>query len=558
MALGQTSGLSAKLVTQLTGAVPRGPVAPELAALCVPKAPTLVWLDDVDPVHSECVQLAQRLLQWAPQAKMLVTSRRALGLDAERTVRLGGLATECTADDGDNGTGRAPAVELFLRRAQTDGDEPDLESVREVCRLVEGLPLAVSLAAEQTARLPVPELVPLLRHGQGWLSNPDSAVRRHRSLRAAVGSGWVLCDKAVRTVWARASIFAGPFTEASAVHMCAGGDIQPGQVPACLVNLADQGVLDVRGEVGSVRGHRYRMTRLAREFGAERLIAQGELPAAARRRSQRWGALAAEAESLWDRGAQSRAVYMVLDEEDELAAMFTYARAEPVLAPVALEAALRLWFWWVTCERAEEGAANLLGLLSHCNGNPLLARGQWLAAWLSAHTAPDTARTLLDAAWQASVLTADTATIGRIAHVHGVLALQKDDTRAAADHFQQAADTIPVHAPGGPPAELSRAALALAQTDFAPTAARRSAHHALAHAGLRDNPWVCRVARYAQAYTEYRLGHASQAWHRAHRALADTVGVLPAQRGSLALRRLLSAIEAGAPARLDLPTALCL
>ncbi|NEB07880.1 hypothetical protein G3I32_03150 [Streptomyces coelicoflavus] len=547
---GRMGSLAADVITRLTGATPHGPVAPVRAALCLPDAPTLLWLDDVDPVHSECVQLVQRVLLWAPRARVLVTSRTALGLDAERTLRLSGLRVDHAPDEA----GPAPAVELFLHRAVPRDSAPDLESVGEVCRLVDGLPLAVVLAAEQTAHLPVRELVPLLRQGQGWLTSGRPATARHGSLRDAVGSAWMLCDQAVRTVWARASIFAGSFTEASAIHMCAGGEVEPTQVAACLGQLAAQGVLEVHGEVGSVRGHRYRMTRMAREFGTERLTAQGELPAAVLRHSQRWARVAAEAESLWDRGAQSRAVRLVLDEYDEITAMLNRARGEAALAPAALQAAVHLWFWWGTCGRADEGAAHLLGLIPHCQEHPLLARGQWLAAWLSAGTAPDTARALLDNAWRSAVLAADTAVIGRIAHVHGVLALQERDVQGAADHFAQAADTIPTHAPDGPPATLSRAALALSQAPFAPTAARRSAHHALAHTDLRHDPWVRQVARYALACTDHALGRTGQACKRAHRALTDADDDPPAWQSVTALRQLLADIAAGTPAGLG-PTA---
>ncbi|AWT46677.1 MULTISPECIES: ATP-binding protein [Streptomyces] len=550
---GRPGDLAADLVTRLTGAPPAGPVAPERAARALPDAPTLLWLDDVDPVHDECVRLVQQVLLRAPRTGVLVTSRRALGLDAERTVRLSGLRCRPAPEDGE---GPAPAVELFLRHAPTGHGAPDPESVAEVCRLVEGLPLAVELAAEQTAQLPVRELVRLLRLSQTWLAGPRRAHRRHRSLRDAAGSAWMLCDTAVRTVWARASLFAGSFTETSAVHLCAGGAVEPAQVPSCLVQLAAHGVLEVRGEVGAVREHRYRMTRLAREFGAERLTARGEFAAAALRRSQRWGQVAAEAESLWERGAQSRAVRLVSEEYEELAALFAHACTEPSLAPAALQTGLRLWFWWVACDRAEEGADRLLALLPHCDGSPLLARGQWLAAWLSARTAPETARALLDDAWWASVLAGDTATVGRIAHVQGVLALQEGDARAAAGHFQLAADTIPAHAPGGPPATLSLAALALAQLRYAPAAARRSAHRALAQAGLRQDAWVCQVARYAQACTDHGLGRPGRAWQRARRALADTDDGLPATHGTSALRQLLADIETGSPARLELPAAL--
>ncbi|MFJ3666853.1 ATP-binding protein [Streptomyces sp. NPDC090106] len=540
---GRPGDLAAELVTRLTGTLPAGAVDPAWAARHLPDVPTLLFLDDVDPVYDECVRLVQRVLVLAPRTRVVVTSRRALGLDAERILRLEGLSTRPSADGGRH----APAVELFLRQAPSGLDrERDLTSVSEVCGLLEGLPLAVVLAAEQSVRLPVQELPRLVHQGQGWLSGTRPALRRHRSLRDAVGSGWMLCDRAVRTVWARAGVFAGSFTEASAVYMCQGGDIGPAEVPACLAQLTALGVLEVDGEVGGVREPRYRMTGLAREFGAERLTAEGELPAAALRRSQRWGQVAAEAERLWDIGSQARAVRLVSEEHDELAAMLRHAHTDPSLAPAALQAGVRLWFWWVACGRADEGAALLRGLLPHCEDDPVLARGQWLAAWLSVRSRPRLARALLDEAWWSSMLDGDTATVGRIAHAHGTLALQERDVRAAAEHFGLASDLIPAHSPGGPPPALSQAALALVQAGPSPATARRTARRALAQAELRHDLWARQVALYASAFADHRLGRSARAWHRARRALADPELELPSARhGATALRHLITTIETG-------------
>ncbi|MCK1823450.1 hypothetical protein MTQ10_28645 [Streptomyces sp. XM83C] len=550
---GRPGELSAAVLTRVTGAVPAGPVSPERAADCLPDAPTLLWLDDMDPVHEECVRLVQRVLLRAPRTTVVVTSRRSLGLDAERTVPLRGLRTEPAP--GDAAGARPPAVELFHRHAHPGAAE-DPESVAEVCRLVEGLPLALVLAAEQTARLPVREVERLLRLDQLWPAGPRLPHRRHRSLRDAAGSVWLLCDRTVRAVWARAGLFAGSFTEASAVRLCAGGAVEAHQVPSCLLRLAAHGVLQMDGEIGAVREPRYRMTRAAREFGVERLTAKGEFAAVAQRRAQLAEQVAVDAESLWERGAQDRAVRLVCEEYEELAALLDHASTAPGLAPDALRTALRLWFWWVVCDRAEEGAARLLALLPHCDSGPLLARGQWLAAWLSARTAPDAARALLDDAWWTSVLAGDTATVGRVAHVQGVLALRDGDARAAAAHFRLAADTVPAHPAAGPPAALSLAALALAQVRFAPVEARRSAHRALAQAGLRQDAWTCQVARYAYACADLALGRTGRAWRRATRALAGCGEGLPAAHGSGALRQLLAGVEVGSPVLPGPPPAL--
>ncbi|MEU9670258.1 hypothetical protein AB0E25_32750 [Streptomyces bobili] len=94
-----------------------------------------------------------------------------------------------------------------------------------ICRTLEGVPHAIELAAEQMARQPVEEPADLLESHQCWL--PDSPVlRRHRSLRDTVGASDTLCEREARTVWGRASAFAGPFNESTAVFLCAGGAVE--------------------------------------------------------------------------------------------------------------------------------------------------------------------------------------------------------------------------------------------------------------------------------------------------------------------------------------------
>ncbi|MHC0430610.1 ATP-binding protein [Streptomyces sp. O3] len=507
----------------------------------------LLFLDDVDPVHAECVGLVQRLLMDVPDLRVLVTARRALGLGVERVLRLAPLRTE-------------PAVELFLDRARAAladfrADASALRDAAAVCRTLEGVPLAVELAAAQLTRHSVRDLAELVERRQCWLSSPHPAVRRHRSLRAAVGADYALCERSVRAVWGRASVFAGPFAEQTAVFVCAGGGVEPHQVASCLAQLAGIGVLEPVSDPGGLRRPRYRMTRAAREFGAERLGGAGEFTIAAERHTAHCQRVAAVAESLWSTGSQPQAVRLVRDEQADLRAMLRYARSHAGQAVAALDAVVNLWFWWAVHERAEEGRGHLLALLPQCPpDSAIAARGLWLAAWLTADSDPGEAQALLGRAWPVAVLAGDDATIGRIAHVQGVLALHRGDDRSAAAHFQQAAEIIPALAPGGPTPAVSLAALALAQSAFDPGAAMSSARRALAQPGIRGDSWARVVARYARAYVDHRHGRSGRAWHRAHRALAalDTAvreENAVAASGAAALRQLIADIETGAPGR---------
>ncbi|MFE7954730.1 hypothetical protein [Streptomyces sp. NPDC057413] len=551
-----------------TGALPEGAAVPEPAATpdpaavpgpapdpatvpdvvaVLPEAPLLLLLDDVDPAHGECTRLVQHLLMAAPTLRVLVTSRRALGLGDEHVLRLGPLRTESRAG------ALSPAVRLFLDRARRaapefDPTDADLAAVAAICRHLEGNPLAIELAAAQAARHPLRRLAALTSRRQGWLADTHAALRRHRSVRAAVGADYVLCDRDLRRVWDRAGVFAGSFAESIAVFLCAGGGVEPDRVPSCLARLAAAGILTPVTDPGGVVPVRYRMTRAAREFGAERLREAGEYPVAAERRMSHCRRVAAVAADLWHHGSQSQAVRLVQDEHADLTAAVRYALTEPGHAQAAVETVTDLWFWWAVHDHAAEGGDHLLRLLPLCDdGGPLPARALWLAAWLRAGTHPQQAGELLGRAWPAAVRAGDDAIVGRIAHVQGLLAVRRHDPRAAAEHFAEAAQAIPPGAPGGPAPSVAVSALALAQTAFAPAAARRSARRALSGPETRDDPWACLVARWARAVVDHHQGRTARAWHRGRRALADLDGQ-PSPLGAAALRRLIGEIEAGRPA----------
>ncbi|MFF2503782.1 ATP-binding protein [Streptomyces sp. NPDC058067] len=512
----------------------------------------LLFLDDVDPVHAECVGMVQTLLEFVPSLRVLVTARRPLGLGAEAVLRLSPLGVEPPA-----GQHTAPAVELFLDTARAarddfaaadDEDDADLRSVADICRSLGGLPLAVELAARQAVQGGVRELAGRLREHQCWLSAPDMAVPRHRSLRDAVAAAYVLCDREERIVWARAAVLPGDFDESTAAFVCAGGGLEPARVPACLARLAAVGVLTPVRDPGGIREPRYRMTAAAHDFGHERLREAREFEVAAERRAIHFHRVAALAENLWSLGSQPRAVRLVMDEAEGIAAMLEYAPRQPELAAAALESVLNLWFWWAVYDRVDEGRRHLLRLLPMCRGDGLLtARALCLTAWLTAYGDPYGASELLRHAWPAAVLAGDDATIGRIAHVQGMLALHRGDLERATEQFQEAARTIPPHAPGGLSPVVSLAALAVTQAGHTPRAARQSARSALRQPGIHGDAWACLVARYAQAFVDRSGGRSARARQRAQRALAALDDRLPAPHGSVALRNLLTDFDGGRP-----------
>ncbi|MEX0171497.1 hypothetical protein [Streptomyces sp. LMG1-1-1.1] len=190
-----------------------------------------------------------------------------------------------------------------------------------MCRLLEGVPLALELAAARLGEWTMDELAARIEADQCGLADPSPLLRRHRSLRAAVGAVHALCGPAARRVWRRAGVFAGPFTEAAAVFVCTGSGLAPHEVPPALAILSAAGVLQVLGDPGGVSRPRYRMARSARDFATERLAAAGELPVTRDRHAAHFRGVAAVAETLWNTGLQRQALETVQDEHDDLMAL---------------------------------------------------------------------------------------------------------------------------------------------------------------------------------------------------------------------------------------------
>ncbi|MEU5777052.1 AAA family ATPase [Streptomyces venezuelae] len=467
---------------------------------------------------------------------------------AQHTERTG------RADDADSAdfapVTAGPAATLFLTRMRdarrraghdtpprgrpggsrrTPGDHVDeVRLADDICRRLEGTPLAIELAAAQAAQYSLPQLALMLETAQGWLGVADARLRRHRSLRAAVGAGYALCGSAERTVWARLSVFAGNFDEDAAAYVCSGGGLDAQDVPASLARLVLASVLEPVRDPGGVLSPRYRMSAAVRGFGAERLQSAGETAAAVSRHLYWYGHVASTAHHLWSSGLHEEAAALVRDDEADLRAALAREPSVTDPASTTLAVAVDLWFWWAVCGHAEEGRALLRRLLPLVRSDTrVCGQAMWLAGWLAVcagSPAPEAAE-LLGQAWRVAMFAGDDATVGRVSHVLGAMALADGRTERAIAHLRAAADTIPVHAEHGPPAAVSWALLAVAQAEIRPGDARRSIRRASAGPQARHDVWTRSMTQYAQAFVDHFRGRRSRAWRRAHKALAGAVGV---------------------------------
>ena len=235
-----------------------------------PKKALLV-LDNCEQVVEGAAELCAAVLAGTSAVDVLVTTREALGVAGEHRVPLDPLAVDGAGSAG------APAVALFLERAAAAGRrlaEADLLSVRELCRRVDGLPLAIELAAARVTTRSVPEIVADVTHHLLQLGVRRGRDERHRSIHALVGWSYGLLDEADRRVFERMAVFAGG-ADTAAVAAVAG--VPEALVVERLSSLTDQSLVTARGGGPDTR---YALLEPVRAYAAQRLAERGDTDAA--------------------------------------------------------------------------------------------------------------------------------------------------------------------------------------------------------------------------------------------------------------------------------------
>jgi predicted ATPase len=250
----------------------------------------LLILDTCEHLLDACAALAQAVIRDAPGVTVLATSRQPLDMPGEHTFPIGPLPVP-ELDSAPLGADRGDAVELFALRAGTAAPGFSITAenagdIVRVCRRLDGMPLAIELAAVQLRTLPLAELVGRLNHRfDVLLEGHPGSLARHQTLRMAIEWSHDLCSPAERRLWARLSVFAGTFSLEAAEEVCAEVSLERPDVIESLIGLVDKSVVLLEGE-------QYRMLDTVREFGAERLAASGELGACRARHIARYVAMA--------------------------------------------------------------------------------------------------------------------------------------------------------------------------------------------------------------------------------------------------------------------------
>ncbi|HWE88637.1 MAG TPA: LuxR C-terminal-related transcriptional regulator [Pseudonocardiaceae bacterium] len=247
----------------------------------------LLVLDNCEHLIAACGAFVHRLVHACPRLIVLTTSRQSLGIAGEQVLQVPPLgvpdassirsAAELAQHDG---------VRLFVDRAQAlvpsfTVTEDNFASVAELCERLEGLPLAIELAAVRIRSLSPRQIAERLSDRFALLTGGGlTTPARQQTLRATIDWTYELCSDPERQVWTRASVFSGTFDLPAAEQVCAGAGVDRAAVLDLIDGLLDKSVLIREGEPDEVR---YRMLETLREYGQQRLEESGDRMRVARR-----------------------------------------------------------------------------------------------------------------------------------------------------------------------------------------------------------------------------------------------------------------------------------
>jgi predicted ATPase/DNA-binding CsgD family transcriptional regulator len=368
------------------------PGVTELQACCAYLASrrALVILDNCEHLPAACAGAAAALLQAGPEVVVLATSRAPLAVSGETDWRVPSLSL------AGPGPERSDAVSLFVERARqvrpdfalNDGNPG---SVARICEELDGLPLAIELAAARVRMLSVEQITTGLSDRFRLLTGgPRTATERQRTLRASVDWSHALLSADEQVLLRRLAVFAGGFTLDVVEEVCAGEGVERDELLDLLGSLVDQSLVIAEQRESAVR---YRLLETVRQYGLGRLAEAGEKDSLRDRHRDAFLGLAEQAGPQLETGRQRECLELLDPDAANLAAAIDRAlRSEP---PFALRFCAALYRWWGARGRFAEAELVHSRSLEACGEREpalrarVLTGGAYLALWMGEYAAAE-------------------------------------------------------------------------------------------------------------------------------------------------------------------------
>lgn len=452
----------------------------------------LLMLDNFEHVV-EAAPLVAELLAAAPGLKVLCTSRVALRISGENEFAVPPLALPDLAHLSNTGElTENPAVALFVARARaiqpsftiTDNNA---SAIAEICHRLDGLPLAIELAATRVKLYSPAALLARLERRLPFLTGgPRDVPARQRTLEAAIAWSYDLLDDAEKICLARLGVFWGGWTLDVAEVIC-GGEMD---AAGALASLIDKSLVQAT-DAGDGEP-RFSMLETVREFALARLNERGEMEEIQSRHAHHFLSLAIEAEHGLQGADQVQWMRRLNDENNNLRAALAWSLSTAGDAELGLRAAAALWWFWWTNGQVSEGRRWLADLLARGGSDAARARAS-LGAGILAFFAGDfaAATPLFEFARDATAQTDDPITHGYAIFMIGTVQTLSGDPAGGGALTKRGAHVL--RSAGAPAAwhigvtSLAQALLSFEQNDVA--AAQQHADEGMAVFRVLGQPY---------------------------------------------------------------------
>jgi predicted ATPase/DNA-binding SARP family transcriptional activator/DNA-binding CsgD family transcriptional regulator len=429
----------------------------------------LLVLDNCEHLVEEAAHLADALLTLCPRFRVLATSREPLGVEGEVLWQVPPLSLPTKADRAPNvefsleSLMRFEAVRLFVERARQrlldfEVTQENAGTVARVCRKLDGIPLAIELAAARMGAFAVEQVAQRLEVSLDVLSGANrTAAPRQQTLRATIDWSHRLLSEAERVFFRRLSVFAGSWTLEAAEAVCSGDGVEEGDVLDLLGGLVDKSLV-VAGTPagGSVR---YRMLEPLRQYAREKLEEGGEIDEVQNRHATFFLAMAEEAEPELAGPQQSAWVERLEAEHDNMREVlsWTLERGED---ETALRLGAALWRFWHTRGYLSEGIRWMEPVLAE--GEPAASPARVKAlegmGWILQYQGDyERAKTIYEEMFELSRESGNKGNIATALNSLGTVAAQQGDNERAKALLQENLGVIgELEAEGNPATPLKK------------------------------------------------------------------------------------------------------
>jgi predicted ATPase/DNA-binding NarL/FixJ family response regulator len=345
----------------------------------------LLVLDQCEHLADACAVMADALLRACPGLRIIATSRHVLGVTGEVTVAVPPMAVPADGTAVPEELLCYEAVRLFADRAGAvlpgfAVDAGNGPTVAAVCRALDGIPLAIELAAVRLRSLSPQQVLARLDQRFQLLSGGGPADQpHHRTLQGALEWSYDLLTEAEQAMWRRVSVFAGSFDLDAAEAVCAGEGIAAGSVVDLVDGLVAKSILS--HAAGNAKA-RYRLLDTIGEFGLRKLRAAGrELPFRARHRDW-YATLAARREAFGPRRAEW--ITDLDTDHENLRAAIEFCLSDPREVAAGAALACHLWRYWETHGHLTEGRRIMAAVLDKLDETAAVRpQALWVAGFLA-------------------------------------------------------------------------------------------------------------------------------------------------------------------------------